>query len=236
MRRKFLRLVVGFLFRLLTRLEVSGLENIPSSGGCLLCPNHIHLLDTPLIFIHLKRQDITGLVAKKHQKNAFFRWIVDSIPGIWLNRDEADTQAIRTAVGYLKRGWGLGIAPEGTRSKTGTLILAKTGVAYLADRAGVPIIPIAIMGTETAFSCLKRLRRPRIILRVGQPLNLPPVNRLSRDVDLEHNTDEIMCQIAAMLAPEYRGVYADHPRLKELTDYLDNPPVSRIIRATIEPD
>ena len=110
----------------------------------------------------------------------------------------------------------MGISPEGTRSPDATLIPAKTGVAFLAEVARVPIIPVAITGTHNGILRAFTLQRPRLAIRFGKPFTLAPVNRRHRDADLERNTDEIMCRIAAMLPAEYHGVYARHPMLKEL--------------------
>ena len=110
------------------------------------------------------------------------------------------------------------MAPEGTRSKTESLTYGKPGAAYLADKAQVPIIPIGLIGTEDRLvkASFKRLRRIHIHAKIGKPIMLPPVNRRTRDEDLQKNTEEIMCQIAALLPPSYRGVYADHPRVQQL--------------------
>ncbi len=217
MLRKILRSFFRFLFRMLTRTTLIGGENIPKSGGYLICANHISLLDAPLVFIQFDRDDVTGLVAKKHQKNPFLRWLVNEFHGIWLNRDEPDTHAIRAARAHLQGGGCLGIAPEGTRSPDGKMHLAKTGVAFLADRCGAPVIPVAISGTDRAFELLRRLKRPSLRIQFGEPFDLPPLRREDRDAALRSNTDEIMCRIAIMLPPQQRGEYADHPRLLELS-------------------
>lgn len=219
MLRTFLRAVVGFLFRLLTRMEVEGLENLPVEGGAILAANHLSRLDAAFVFILLDRQDVTGLVADKYITHPFFRWLVNAAGGIWLNRDSADFSALREARDYLNRGSMLGIAPEGTRSRTGALAQAKTGVAYLAEKVKAPIVPVAITGTEKAFHELFRLRRPRLTIRFGKAFTLPPLERGERSVGLKRNTDEIMCQIAALLPEEYRGVYKEHERLKELLSH-----------------
>lgn len=216
-----IRIIIRGLFNTLTRVRIQGIENVPQTGGCLLAVNHLSMLEPPLVFGMLKREKITALVAKKHRQKLFFRWLIRAVDGIWINREETDFQALREALAFLKDGGALGIAPEGTRSQTGALIEAKPGVAYLADKARVPVVPVAVTGTETAFSQLKRLRRPNLDLRFGEPFDLPPVKRNTRAEDLQRNTDEIMCRIAALLPPPYRGVYADHPRLKEL---LEGPP------------
>lgn len=214
--RGTLRSIFRFLFRVLTRLEVKGKDNFPGKGGYILASNHLDLIDAPLIFMLLERQDATALVAKKHQKNPFLRLLINAVGGIWLNRDEADTRALRAARTHLQEGGVLGIAPEGTRSTTGALIPAKTGIAYLAAFADVPIVPVGIWGTENGLKRAFTLKRPKIHVHFGKPFSLPPLDRQVRDESLKHNTDIIMSRIAALLPPEYRGVYADHPRLKEL--------------------
>ena len=208
--------VFGLLFFLLTRVRVHGRENLPQDQGYIAAANHLSVIEVPLVYCLINRYDVTGLVAKKHQKNAFFRWIIHLMDGIWLNREEIDTTALRAARDHLRSGGVLGIAPEGTRSQTGALIEAKTGVAFLADQAQVPIVPVAVSGTWQITSQIMKFKRPVIIVNFGQPFTLPAVNRRSRDLDLQNNTDEIMCQIAAMLPPENRGFYSEYPRVKEL--------------------
>lgn len=208
--------IVRLLFRLLTRLEVCGREHIPVSGGLILAINHLSRLDAPLVYILVPRDDLTALVADKYRPNLFFRWLVDLVNGIWIHREDADFGALRAARAYLQAGGALGIAPEGTRSQTGELGEAKTGVAYLADKAGVPILPVGVWGTEHAIRQVLHLRRPRIHVCFGKPFRLPPVERRERDAALQRNTDEIMCRIAALLPPEYAGIYEGYPRLREL--------------------
>ena len=216
MTRKILRWIIRQLFFLLSQVEVEGLDRIPSQGAFILVVNHLSQLDPPLIMMLVERDDLTGWVAEKYQKNVAVSWLVKVMHGIWLNRGEADRNALRQAVEYLKAGGCLGIAPEGTRSPTGALIEGKTGAAYLAEKTGVLVIPAAITGTQTAIRDLKLLRRPRIGVHIGLPFHLPPVDRAARAEELQRNADEIMCRIAALLPPEYRGVYADHPRLLKL--------------------
>lgn len=218
MLRKILHKIVRFLLFVVCHTDVYGEENMPRTGSGLVASNHLGTLDAPLVFGVFDRQDITAMVAKKHQKSLIYRFLFNTVGGIWLNRDEADTQAMRLALEHLEKGGLLGIAPEGTRSKTGALIPAKTGVAYLASRANVPIIPAAITGTYRAVWNVLKFKRPHIAIRFGEPFTLPPVDRKDRTLGLQRNTDEIMCRIAAMLPPEYWGVYAEHPRLKELLE------------------
>lgn len=214
--RRILRRLFKFLFQTLAKLEVTGSENIPPEGGYIVAVNHLSRLDPPLAFGLIDRNDVTGIAADKYKHNLLINPVVTIVDGIWIDREDTDFHAIREARKYLQAGWILGIAPEGTRSNTGSLLAAKTGVAYLADKANIPIIPAAIYGTEHAIRQLFSLRRPHIHIQFGKPFLLPKVERASRTDDLERNTDEIMCQIAVMLPPSYRGAYAEHPRLHEL--------------------
>jgi 1-acyl-sn-glycerol-3-phosphate acyltransferase len=216
MRRSLIKIVTGLIIRLLACVEVIDLDNVPLVGGYLVTTNHLSILDPVLVFALIQRKDVTALVAKKHQKNPIFRWVVDSVGGIWLNREEPDAHAIRASRDHLQNGGILGISPEGTRSPNGGLIPPKTGAAYLADLAHVRIIPVAITGTQNGILRALTLQRPHITVTFGKPYTLPPVSRSTRDADLARNTDEIMCRLAAMLPVEYHGVYAEHPRLKEL--------------------
>lgn len=215
MQRNTLRAIVRTMFKWLSRVEAVGLEHIPAQGGCILAANHLGMVDAPLVFCLLEREDLTALVAEKYQNSFFMRWLVKTARGIWVNRGELDLQAMRTARNFLQAGGMLGIAPEGTRSPGG-LIQAKSGVAYLADKAGVPILPAAIWNTENAIGELLRLRRPHLHIQFGEAFLLPPVPRERREQALQDNTAEIMCRIAAMLPAKYHGFYAGHPRLQAL--------------------
>jgi 1-acyl-sn-glycerol-3-phosphate acyltransferase len=223
MNRRTLHAIARLIFKLFFRVTVTGMDSLLPRGGYLLAVNHLSRLDPPLIFAILDRDDVTALVAEKYQKYPFFRWIIRIMDGIWINRGEADLGALRQARDFLRGGGILGIAPEGTRSHTGALIRAKTGTAYLADKAGVPVIPVAIFGTDGAIWRALLLQRPRIHVQIGAPVDLLPIEREDREATLQRNTDEIMCRIAAMLPERYRGVYADHPRLKELLAHNPHP-------------
>lgn len=216
MRRRIIIAIIRLILKLFTRVQVIDLENVPRQGAVILAINHMSLADPPLAAVVINRPDMTALVGDTHQKNLGLRLLVNGMGGIWINRQAADLHALRQGLDYLTKGGLLGIAPEGTRSRVASMIPAKTGVAYLADKAKVLIIPTAISGTEVVFHDMLLLRRPKITIRFGQPLYLPPLERKDREAGLQRNTDEIMCRIAAMLPEKYWGVYRDHPRLAEL--------------------
>ncbi len=216
--RSILRWILYLLFRVLTRLTVTGIENIPVEGGCLLTGNHLGLIDGPLIFCLIPRNDATGLVALKHKKNPVIRFIVEGADGIWIDRKRTDFGALKKARVHLKAGGLLGIAPEGTRSPTGAIIQAKPGVAFLADKSNVVILPEATTGSEVSLKKIFTFQRPKVHVTFGQPYHLPHLGRKDKEAAIQRNTDEIMCRIAALLPASYRGFYADYPRTKELLE------------------
>jgi 1-acyl-sn-glycerol-3-phosphate acyltransferase len=206
------------LIRLIARVRVIGKENVPSGGAFIAASNHIGRLDAPLVYYLLDRKDILLMVAEKYRDVAFFRWFVKALDAIWIDRFNADFAAMRAALNRLKKGWVVVLAPEGTRSVSGKLDDARPGTSYLAAKSGVPVVPVAVTGTHDpeVFAKLRRLRRLDVTVRAGKPMIFPPVKGGGREAVLEAYTDEIMCQIAALLPAEMRGVYADHPRLREL--------------------
>jgi 1-acyl-sn-glycerol-3-phosphate acyltransferase len=213
---RFFRWLSNVLLTLVSIRKIEGLENMLSRGPYILVSNHLSRVDAPLLLTIVKNNNVSGWAAAKYRSHPLFGPIVRLGGGIFIRRGEVDRDALKSAVAWLQEGNIFGIAIEGTRSKTGTLIRAKTGAAYLADQANVPIVPVAIMGTESLMSNLLRLRRTRLTVRIGMPFTLPPLQENERAKGLRRHADEIMCRVAVMMTPAYHGAYADHPRLKEL--------------------
>lgn len=216
--RNFLRWLVRAILHLITRVEVCGYENLPAEKSYVLATNHIGILDAILPFYALNRWDITIPVAEKWEDNWFLKWLGKYFNFVFIDRYNPDIKAMRKLIHLMEEGNVLGISPEGTRSRVGSLIEAKPGVTYLATKLNRPIVPIAITGTEdkVILGNLKRFRKSRVTITAGPHFTLPPLPRENRDETLKKYTDEIMCRIASLLPEKYRGVYADHPRLKEL--------------------
>lgn len=205
-----------WVFESLTNMDVEGEENIPSEGGCILATNHLSRLDTPFLFIIVNRENLSALVTDKYRYNPLFALFVVVSDSVWINREIADFSAIRAGLQIINRGGILGIAPEGTRSRNGQLIEAKNGVALLAEKARVPILPVGLYGTESAMAELRAFKKPSLHARFGKPFTLPPVERGNHSASLDRNTEEIMCRIAAMLPEKYHGFYRGNPRISEI--------------------
>jgi 1-acyl-sn-glycerol-3-phosphate acyltransferase len=215
---RIVRFIVRLVLRLIARVQVTGVENVLTSGGFVIAGNHIGRLDAVIPYYLLDRSDIIVMVAEKYQKYAFTRWLTRLVNGIFIDRYNADVGALRQTLRRLQAGGILTMTPEGTRSKSGNLNEARPGGIFLAWRAGVPIVPAAVTGTEDAVVRyrLKHFRRLDIRIVAGKPFTLPPAHGQDRDALMKQYTDEVMCRIAALLPPDRRGVYADHPRLKDL--------------------
>jgi len=220
MRLKFTRFLIRFLLRLLTRVEIHGRENIPTVNNFIIAANHIGLVDAFLPFYIINNTNLVLLVGEKWEKRWIMRWLGRGLNFLFVDRFNPDLKAIREVIARMKHGEVLVITPEGTRSKVGYLIEGKPGVSYLAAKMGYPLVPVGISGSfdKIFFAELKRLHRPHIHVNIGPAFSLPPLptDGQSRDEALKADTDEIMCRIAFLLPSEQRGVYADHPRLKEL--------------------
>jgi 1-acyl-sn-glycerol-3-phosphate acyltransferase len=218
MMRNFVRFLIHFLLNMGTEVEFYGQENVPSTGSFVMATNHLGVLDIIMPYYVLNRWDLFIMVAEKWEKQAWVRWLGKSLNFLYIDRFNPNLPALREVISRMKAGQVLVIAPEGTRSRSGALLEAKPGVSYLASKLGYPILPGSLAGTsdKTLFSNLLRLRKTHVVLRAGKPFTLPPLPTKNRDEALQQYTDEIMCQIAALLPVEYRGAYAEHPRLKEL--------------------
>ena len=207
-----LKAILRALAKMLVRTDIRGMEYIPPRGGVIFVTNHLHYFDSPLIFIAIPRT-IYVLAAEKYEHHLLFGPLLRIAGAIFINRGEPDRRALRQALAVLEDGYALGVAAEGTRSRTGGLGPGKTGAAYLATRAGVPLVPTVVWGTEKVISGWLRLKRPEVHLRFGPPIHLPAGR--ARSEELERYTEEIMTTLASMLPEEYRGVYRDHPLLEQ---------------------
>jgi 1-acyl-sn-glycerol-3-phosphate acyltransferase len=217
-----LRFIVRLVLHLVARVEAVGFDNLPATGGFVIAANHIGRLDAAIAYYLLDRSDVIMLVAEKYEKYAFYRWLVKLTNGMFVDRYNSDLRTVRETLRRLQQGQILTIAPEGTRSRSGALIKAKPGGLYLAMKAGVPILPVGLTGTDdqVVANRLNHFKRLNIEVVAGQPFMVPAVSGTDRETALEKYTVEVMCRIAALLPEGRRGAYTLHPRLKELLNSL----------------
>lgn len=234
---RLIRAIARIVLRVIARIEIIG-DIDHQTGGFIITANHVGRLEAFLVILLADRDDIILLLAEKYKQYAFWRFFARQLDAIWVNRFDADFGALRVVLKRLQNGEVLAIAPEGTRSQTEALMPGKPGAVYLAAKSGLPIIPIGVTGTEDRVvkHRLKRLQRLDIVARVGDPYALPPMPKVGRDAYLQEQTEEMMCRIAALLPPDHRGVYAEHPRLRELLLERGSPfPEDRALPADLRP-
>jgi 1-acyl-sn-glycerol-3-phosphate acyltransferase len=200
--------IIGFLVRLLTHFEVVGLEHVPSEGPYLYVCNHLHWLDAPILAVAFPHRAWV-FAADKWERHWILGPLFRSLDAIFVNRGEVDRKALHHAMAVLEGGGVLGLAPEGTRSKTGAMQKGRSGAAYMACRAGVKLLPTVVTGQEKVFPSLWRFRRARVRVVFGLPFEPPAIDGKASAAQVHAFTEEIMYRLAAMLPPEYRGVYDD---------------------------
>lgn len=197
----------GIFMRLFSQYQASGVENIPDAPF-LLTMNHLSFWDVPASGAVMK-YPVPGFTAKKYKNRPMGLLFYVGSP-VWIEQESPDRQAIALALRILERGYLFAIAPEGTRSKTGGLGKGLEGAAFLATRAKVPILPLAVWGTEHMF----RQIRPKVEVAIGKPYRLPEGR--ARSEQLTDYADRIMCAIAALLPEAYHGYYAGNPLIQEM--------------------
>lgn len=216
--RNLIRWLLRALINVIAHVEIHGYENVPETGAFVIATNHLGMLDATMLFYAIDRWDVFIPVAEKWEQSAFLRWLGKYFNLIFIDRFNPDLKAMRKIIGLMERGNILVIAPEGTRSRVGSMIEGKPGASYLAAKLKRPIVPVGLAGTEdkVILNNLRRLRRSKIDITAGKPFSLPPLPTKNRDEVLKQDTDEIMCRIAALIPEKYRGIYSKHPRLREL--------------------
>ena len=199
------------IFRVLSPVTIEGAENIPYGQPYIVAMNHISLFDPPLVAAFWPEMlEIIGAATvfeKPGQKQ-----LLKSYGVIPVHRGEYDRELIERMLSALQSGRPLLIAPEGGRSHETAMRQAMPGVAYIFEKAKVPIIPAACIGTTSDYwQRAKHRERPPLMLRIGRPINLPPLvsKGADRRISRQRNADLVMAHLAGLLPKEYRGVYAE---------------------------
>ncbi len=204
--RNFLRTLARFLLLLLTRVQLEGLDHFPREGGALVVSNHLGDADF-VVGVAFSPRLMDIIVKSELYDYPLLGILLRAYGVIWVHRGQPDRRALRAALEALTQGRVVSIAPEGRESLSGALEEGTQGAAYLALKAGVPLLPVTVTGSENArlLNNLKRLRRTPITITIGPPFQLK--SSANRKADIEHGTETIMKTLARQLPPEYRGVY-----------------------------
>jgi len=202
---------IKYLTRLLCIIDDAELINVPEKGPLIIVSNHVNFIEVPILYTHLQPRKVTGFAKAETWNNPALGYLFNLWGAIPIRRGEADSVAMKSALGALQQGKILAIAPEGTRSGHGKLQKGHSGITMLAQKSGAPIVPLAFYGAEMIRDNMNQLRRTNFHIRVGKPFRLViPEGKLERDVR-DVMVDEIMYHVALLLPAEYRGYYSDLP-------------------------
>lgn len=166
-----LSVILRGYYNLLWPSKVAGMENIPASGGFILCANHVHWRDPLFLAVRLPKRRYTYLAKAELYKNPVSRLVLGEkgLGGIPINRGHSDLNAIRQALKAIAGGHGLAIFPQGTRSRDNTPTPMLNGVSMIALRAGVPVIPVYLDGPYRMFH--------HVDVTVGAPVELADLGK-----------------------------------------------------------
>ena len=208
--------LLGPLLRLYCRPTIEGLEHIPTTGAAILASNHLAVADSFLLPLQVPRR-ITFLAKREYFTEPGFKGFLkkqffSGVGQVPIDRSggNAAQAAMDTAVRLLREGKLLGIYPEGTRSPDGRLYKGKTGVARMALEAGVPVIPVAMIGTDKVNPIGSKMWRPgHVHVKVGAPLDFSRYEGMAGDRFIERSmTDEIMYALMELSGQTYVDLYA----------------------------
>ncbi len=210
------RALAGPLLHLLWRPEVEGGEHIPRTGGAIIASNHLSIvdsiflpliLDRPLTFA-AKSEYFTGTRPAQRVAGVYMR----ATKQLRVDRTEAraSQNMLNAALGLLRDGELFGIYPEGTRSPDGRLYRGRTGVGWLALNSGLPVIPVAMLGTDRVLPPgHTMLRLHRIRIRIGAPMTFGQYEGQSAGAQARRAVaDQVMQAIQALSGQEFVPMYA----------------------------
>ncbi|WP_121750317.1 lysophospholipid acyltransferase family protein [Streptomyces sp. E2N166] len=228
--------LLGPLLRVVFRPRIEGLDHVPASGAAIVAGNHLSFSDHFLMPAVLRRR-ITFLAKAEYftgpglkgRLTAFFFRSAGQIP-VDRTGKEAGQAAIREGLGVLGKDELLGIYPEGTRSHDGRLYKGKVGVAVMALRAGVPVVPCAMIGTFEAQPPGRKIPRLHpVVIRFGEPLDFSRYAGLEREkAVLRAVTDEIMYAVLTLSGQEYVDRYAADVKAEEAAKAAKGPRFPRL--------
>jgi 1-acyl-sn-glycerol-3-phosphate acyltransferase len=208
--RPLLKVIARPIFHLLADVHIQGTEHVPSQGAYIVAANHISIYDPPFILAfwpHILETIGAEVVFRRPGQGQLLR-LYGTIP---VHRNGYDHELLERMIDLLRQGRRVMIAPEGQRSHQVAMQRARPGIAYVVEKSGAPVIPVGVVGTTPdLWQRMRRGERPRLELRIGRPLILPPLEGKgeARRAARQQNADLVMRHIAGLLPQEYHGYYA----------------------------
>ena len=212
------RSAVRTMIRLGARPDMTGFEHVPQTGGFIVASNHLSFLDSVIIQAMLPRQ--VRFFAKADYwsqpglKGKIMRGFFDAVGSIPVERGDqsASVNALTQLVDFIEAGDGVGIYPEGTRSRDGRLYRGRTGVGWLALTTGAPVVPVGLIDTDKLQPPGKRVIIPRKFqIRVGEPVHVEKLGPKHGLPIRRKTTDLVMEKIAELTGQERVDSYNKRP-------------------------
>jgi 1-acyl-sn-glycerol-3-phosphate acyltransferase len=233
------RLLNAFVLRplawLLIRVTVEGAKNVPPDAPFILMINHTNFLDAAAAVVALLPREVVLFTKAENLRTLGLGLLLTWYGAMPVERGEADVTAIRHALEVLLEDRHiLLVAPEGTRSYHGRLLPAKNGMAFIATRAGVPVLPVGVTGVKGFQDNVRHFRRTQVKVRIGHPFRFRQQGRVRKET-LEEMTQEAMYQLAALLPSEQWGAYSDLENATEEHLQFLEPGASNLIYACPRP-
>jgi 1-acyl-sn-glycerol-3-phosphate acyltransferase len=170
---QLVRFIVVSFCRTWCRMTVEGREHVPAEGAYLLTPVHRSILDTP-ISSGITRRRMRFMGADKYWKNHAFGRLLSALGGFPVTRGSADREALKRCIDVLNGGEPLVLFPEGERKEGPIVQPLFDGATYIAVKAGVPIVPVGIAGSDRAMPKGSKFIFPRKVhVVIGAPIQVP---------------------------------------------------------------
>src|SRR5919202_2124777 len=210
--------IVGFVFRVVWRPRIIGVENVPRTGAVIIASNHQSFIDSVVIPIAVPRrvrflakaEYFEGKGLRGRGTAAFFH-LIDAVP-VRRTGNRDSMRSLESALEVLREGTAFGIYPEGTRSRDGRLYRGRTGVGWLALTSGAPVVPVGLTGTDRVQPVGARgVRIAPVRVRFGPPVDPADYAGLPAGRARRALTDEVMERIAALSPQQRADAYNEPP-------------------------
>lgn len=202
------------------KINTQAIKDIPKDGPMLLMVNHTSAWEGPMLYVFLQPMKICALAKKELWNHGFTRYLMNLWKSIPVDRENMGRETMEACFAVLDKGEVLAIAPEGTRSLDGTLQQGKAGIAFIAHKKQVPMLPVVITGFNDPTVKKRFLRRTPVHITVGKPFEIIQKGGRMDAATRQEVIDEIMLRLAELMPKRYWGFYKDRSISFQLTKTL----------------
>ncbi|MFA5514356.1 MAG: lysophospholipid acyltransferase family protein [Sphaerochaetaceae bacterium] len=209
LQERFVNAILRTFYKIALKVNFDEFNKVPLKGPFIIIANHTSALDGPMMYVFMQPRKMVALAKKELWDNSSTRYLMNLWESIPVDRENMERKSVQRCFEILDQNNILAIAPEGTRSKDGRLQEGKEGVAFIAFKKQVPMIPIATIGMEKIIPNLKKLKRTEVKVVIGEPFEIIQKEGRLNAENRKQLIDEIMGRLVALLPPELHGYYAD---------------------------